>query len=262
MSLYGINAYTSSSYLSSLMTGNKSSSNSSLANFTNSNKSNSSKDDVSSFLKNISKTDSNTDLQTLMQKINLVRSKGYQKSMTEEYRKIFAGEKSSSSSTKSSETVLSEAASGLSKSAAKLATGKDDLYSDEKGLLDSVKTFVSDYNSTVDALKNSESTSALRKGVSMVSSTAAYSKSLEKIGITVGKDNKLSIDEKKFSSAGADAVKSIFSGNYSLSGKTAEKASYIDRAALIQSQTFYNNQGQTKGFLENAMSNSLFSRLF
>lgn len=272
MSLYGINAYTSSSYLTTLMSGKNSAglttSNSAISNLLNtgskktSTSSSSSKDSTYDFLKNISKTDSNTDLQTLMQKINLVRSKGYQKSMTEEYRKIFAGESTSSSSTSNTELDLSKTAKSLSSSASELVSGNMEYYNDSEKLLSGVKDFISSYNSTIDGLKESESTLALQKGVSMVSSTAAYSKTLSNVGISIGKDNKLSIDESKFNAASVGTVKSLFSGNYSYASKTAEKASYIDRAAQIQSATTYNSLGKTTSALEYAMMNSMYSKLF
>lgn len=248
MSLYGINAYTSNTYYSTLMSGKNSygsGANSSLANLLNSKKSSSGTDTLS-FLKNVSKTDANTDLQTLMQKINLVRSKGYQKSMTEEYRKVFSGETAASTDAKANEKKLSESASKLGSVASDMVTGNFNFYSDSEGLMSKAKEFVKLYNETVDGLSKSESNLALQKGVSMVSTTAAYSKSLSQIGITVGKDNKLSLDETKFSSANSASVKSLFGGTYSYASKTAEKASYISRTANLQAQmTTYNSQGKT-----------------
>ena len=91
MSLYGINAYTSNSYYSSLLSGKNQSLADSLSSF-NKNASNS---NLSQMLKDAAKVDGNTDLRTLARTVDLVRSRDYQKSLTEEFRKQFAGENES-----------------------------------------------------------------------------------------------------------------------------------------------------------------------
>ena len=264
MSLYGLNSYSSNNMYSMLMSSNKSGSSSmnSLFNSLSSKKSNSS-NGTYDFLKNIANKKATDNLQDLAKSVDLVRSRGYQKQMTEEYRKIFAGETTEASSSTSNEADLSKAAKSLSTSASKLASGNTEFYGDSEKLLEGVNEFVSSYNNTLDKLKNSDSTLALQKGVSLVSTTAAYSKSLSKIGISVGKDNKLSIDEAAFSKANAGSVKSIFSGGYSFASKTADKANYIDRVAQVQTQSTYNSLGKVSNdFLQNAMISTMYSKMF
>ncbi len=271
MSLYGINSYSSNNMYSELLSAKNSGSsnmNAMLSSLTNK-KSSSSSSSTYDFLKGIANTKGSDGLQTLAKNVDLVRSKGYQKQMTDEYRKIFSGETTSSSassgtsSAKANEQALSKAAKGLSSAASKLSGGNSAFYGNSEDLLAGMKDFVSSYNNTIDSLKNSNSTLALQKGVSLVSNTAAYSKSLEKIGITVGSDNKLSLDEKIFAKANEGSVKSLFSGSYSYASKNAEKANYIDRVAQVQQQSTYNSLGKVNSdFLQNAMINTMYSKLF
>ncbi len=270
MSLYGINAYNTSNFYSSMLSSKNpvlNSGKSSLMDLLNNNSKSkkSGSSDIYEFMKGIANTNSGDDLMTLAKNIDLVRSKGFTKKMTEEYRKIFSGQTVSSDeaqSSKDTELKLSKSAKALSSSAGKLVSGNMEYYKDSKNVLSDMKDFVKNYNSTLDGLKESQSTLALQKGVSMVSSTAAYSKSLSKIGITVGADNKLTLNEDKFAEADMNSVKSLFSGNYSFASKTAEKANYIDRTAQIQAQTTYNSQGKPVNYYNHAMVNSMFSNLF
>ena len=215
------------------------------------------------FLQNLTKTDQNTSLQSLMEKIDLTRTKGWQKSMVDEYRKIFAGEGSNDAlaATKKNALDLSKSAKALSDSGKDLAMAGSPFFGDNVGILNKIKDFVGNYNDTIDGLKNSDSVSALQKGASMVSLTAAYSKSLAGAGITVGADNKLSIDEKKFQSASEGQLKSLFSGNYSYASKVSDKAGAIDRNAQIQANTLYNNAGKQYG-MGTVSLKSIFSGAF
>lgn len=122
-----------------------------------------------------------------------------------------------------------------------------------------VKKFADSYNKTMDSLEKSDSANALEKGVSMVNSTRAYARTLKRIGISVGSDNRLSIDEEKLSKAYEGDLKALFGGSYSYASKIADKASYISRAAGISAQVSYNSKGQTNNvydILSNIMLNS------
>ena len=60
---------------------------------------------------------------------------------------------------------------------------------------------------------NSNTKSILRAGASMVNVTEANRKSLSDIGISIGADNKLTIDEEKFKKADMSKVKAMFADN-------------------------------------------------
>lgn len=229
MSLYGINSYTSNlySYLST--------------------KSNN---------KNSFSSASNTDLNSLMKKVDQVRSQQYRKTMLEEYKKAFSGEETGSVA---SETALASTATQLSKSSSELAAGSEELFSDPEKLSKSVETFVKDYNSTIDALKSSNSVDALRKGVFMTNTAKAYSRSLARIGLSVGSDNKLTLDKDALAAADKNTVKSLMSGNYSFTNKTADKAGSINRAASLKAQVTYTSEGLLNYYT--SQNNSFFDGL-
>lgn len=122
-----------------------------------------------------------------------------------------------------------------------------------------VKKFADSYNKTMDSLENSDSANALQKGVSLVNTSKAYSRTLARIGITVGSDNRLTVDEAKLAKASEGDLKALFNGSYSYATKVADKASYISRAAGLSAQVSYNNKGQTNNIysmLENIMFNN------
>ena len=246
MSLYGINAYTSNSYYSTLLASR--------------NKQQSS--DLSSMLSNAFKTDT-SDLYTLAKKVDLVRSRSYQKELLEGFREYFSGgavadTTDEENTSAANDEKLSVTAKKLNEAAGALATGGNDLYNDADKSLSAVKNFVDSYNSTLDTLADSENTKALEKGVQMVNSTKAYSRTLDRIGISIGSDNRLSIDEDKLKAASPATMKSLFSGNYSLTNRIADKASYIQRTAALSSATTYNSKG-TKNDYYNQLSAMMFN---
>ncbi|MBD5138744.1 MAG: flagellar filament capping protein FliD [Ruminococcus sp.] len=246
MSLYGINAYTSNSYYSTLLASR--------------NKQQSS--DLSSMLSNAFKTDT-SDLYTLAKKADLVRSRSYQKELLEGFREYFSGgavadTTDTEDTSAANDEKLSVTAKKLNEAAGALATGGNDLYNDADKSLSAVKNFVDSYNSTLDTLADSENTKALEKGVQMVNSTKAYSRTLDRIGISIGSDNRLSIDEDKLKAASPATMKSLFSGNYSLTNRIADKASYIQRTAALSSATTYNSKG-TKNDYYNQLSAMMFN---
>lgn len=213
MSLYGINAYTSnySSFYSGL--------------YGNSNKNN---------------TSSTSDLLELAKKVDMVRSASFKKNAMEEFKKIFSGSDSEIGSSENT-LKLSQNAEKLSKYAGALATNST--FSDPDKTLSAVKNFVESYNNTLDGIQNSDNISILQRGVSMVNSSKAYSRTLARVGIYIGDDNRLTVDETLVKNAPEGTLKALFSGSYSYANKIADKASYVGRTASVQSQYSYNTKG-------------------
>ena len=136
-----------------------------------------------------------------------------------------------------------DAAKSLKESVDKLtATGKDSVFSkkdvkkedgtvkqeyDLDAVYKAVSSFVKDYNAMADAAGNSGNSSIINSEKSIMSLTAAMSKSLSKVGITVGIDNRLTIDEKAFKAADMSRVKSLFNGSSSYASQIASNASGI-----------------------------------
>lgn len=243
MSLYGINAYTSNSFYSSLLSGNNSSLSSFNKNYSSSN--------LSQMLSAV-KVDNNTNLHTLARTVDLVRSRNYHNSLTKEFKKQFSVEEETAS--EESELKLAENAKLLSSYAGSLATNENDILNNSEKLVETVKNFAESYNNTLDGLQKTDSLNALEKGISLINSTKAYSRTLSKIGISVSSDNRLSIDEEKLRTASKETFSSLFKGNYSFANKVADKASYISRAADLKAQVTYNVSGNLNYYNKMAAS--------
>ena len=65
----------------------------------------------------------------------------------------------------------------------------------------------------------------------MTGMTDKTSHLLSKIGITIGKGNKLELDEDELKKADISSLKTVFTGYNSFAGKTAQKAAGILNAA-------------------------------
>lgn len=105
-----------------------------------------------------------------------------------------------------------------------------------------VKTFVDDYNSVVEQAGNSETKNVLRNAAWMTGITEKAGNLLSKVGITIGKGNKLEFDEeglKKKTTLGESGIefdnistlKSLFTGYGSFASQIEQKASAISSAA-------------------------------
>lgn len=156
------------------------------------------------------------------------------------------------------ENKLSSVSSKLAGSAGELSSSWS-LYKDDnrEKLEKGVSDFVDNYNETVSALLKSDSESALSQGVSMVNTTRAFSSSLSKAGITVGQDNKLSIDKEKLAAADMNSIKSLFKGGYSYGAKIAQKASDISYAAKNEVNGTYNANGNLVQYSNNIIASLL-----
>ena len=98
---------------------------------------------------------------------------------------------------------------------------------DSKKIIDAVKKFANDYNKVVNFLdKNSDQSTKLENLSESFKSTKNSSSSLSEIGITVGNDGKLSINEEKLTGAlksDVKTVKNIFSGSSGIANETFNK---------------------------------------
>lgn len=122
---------------------------------------------------------------------------------------------------------LKEAADKLLTKGGKSVWESDDM---EK-IYVAVDDFVKDYNSVLDTMDKTNSTSILNRAKSMVDNTAINKKLLSKVGITIGEDNSLSIDKKAFLEADKYTVKDLFSSNGSFAYRVSASASLINYAA-------------------------------
>ena len=72
----------------------------------------------------------------------------------------------------------------------------------------------------------------------MTSMTDTMSKALSKVGVNVGTDGKLTVDEEAFKKADMNSVKSLFAENISYGSQMADKASEISKDAVMNSNLY------------------------
>lgn len=116
-----------------------------------------------------------------------------------------------------------------------------------------VKDFASDYNDVI-----SQSAKVSNKDVTqyknwMSSMTSTMSKALSEVGVSVGVDGKLTVDEDTLKNADIKNLKSLFSGNTSYASQIEQKASNISSAALRNS-SLYSSSGMLSGTLASTFS--------
>lgn len=178
-------------------------------------------------------------------------------------------------------TAIDSAADKLKESAdALINKGKDSLFKEKNvtvknedgttttskqydmdAIYKSVSSFVNNYNSLVKASANSGSASVSSAVSNMTNITSLYSKTLEKVGITVGLDNKLSIDEDKFKAADINTLKTTFNNSPSFAYSISSQASFIDFAAAREASkaNTYNYMGNyNNSFSSGNIFNSFF----
>lgn len=174
----------------------------------------------------------------------------------------------SSSEKKAAERInaiaVRDEASALKKSAASLLkTGTDSLFNkktvkDDKGnesegydtnsIYKSVSSFVDNYNDLIKSTADSGNNAVLTSAASMVGSTRVNEELLDSVGITVGSDNTLSIDEKQFKAADVSTIKSLFNGTgsygYRISaGTTNIYNQSVSQLAQLATGTSYSSSG-------------------
>lgn len=132
---------------------------------------------------------------------------------------------------------------------------------DMDAIYKSVSSFVSDYNSLIKATANSGSSAVSSAVSNMTNITKLYSKTLEKVGITVGLDNKLTIDEDKFKAADMNTLKSTFNNSSSFAHSISSQASFVDFAAAREASkaSTYNYMGN---YNNNFSTGNIFNSFF
>lgn len=94
-----------------------------------------------------------------------------------------------------------------------------------------VKSFVGNYNSLVEHMGSSDTKNVLRNAAWMTNITDKAKNLLSKAGITIGRGNKLELDEDALKEADITTLKSLFTGYGSFTDKIAQKADNIGKEA-------------------------------
>ncbi len=189
-----------------------------------------------------------------------IKNGSYGKLMKAYYGRDSAGTSTNSSgntsisTAKDSSQTLSNvegAAESLKSSADKLlATGSKSLFTekdittkDENGvsttakgydtdaIYKAVSTFVDDYNNMLSKGASSNSSSITGKIDTLTNASKANKNMLSKVGITIGENGKLSVDEETFKKADMSTVKNLFNGTGSYGYQVSAQASWLDFAA-------------------------------
>ena len=207
-----------------------------------------------------------------------IKNGSYGKLMKAYYSPEPSKEISSLSQTKKASTTASTAADdtktlaevqsttdSLKESAdALLAKGKNSLFKDEDvndKLYSAVSKFVDNYNSVLKTSDSVNSTSVLNRMQGLTSATSANKNLLEKVGITINKDNTLSIDKDTFMKADFNTVKNVFNGNGSYGYRVSAQASFINFAAdneATKANTYTNNGTYDIAYNSGNIFNSFF----
>lgn len=148
---------------------------------------------------------------------------------------------------------MKKEADGLKSAADKLTS--DDMWKKTNGEYDmdkiasAVKSFANEYNDVIDQSAKVGTKDVTMQTGFMTSMTKTMSNALSKVGVTVGADGKLSVNEDTLKSADAKDVKSLFSGDYSYAGQISQKASAISSAA-VRNSSLYTSSGLLSSVLQ------------
>lgn len=155
-------------------------------------------------------------------------------------------EKAAPGSSKTAKDAASAtAASALYKSIEKL--GSLSLTNDNKdNIFDAFNTFIKDYNDLMKNALESVNSNVIHQADYLRNLVNSNKSALDRMGVTIGGDNTLSIDEDKFKAADMNNVKDLFSGAYSFSEKMTDRINQIYKYATqgesLENQT-YTSQG-------------------
>lgn len=159
-------------------------------------------------------------------------------------------EKTALMSIKSAASDLKDAANALSS-----ATGED--------RLEKAKSFVKAYNTLLDNTENLENTRVLQKTLWMIGDVKANDGLLEKAGIKIGADNKLTLEEEKFKKAEGYITDTLFSGRNSVVGKIAGKTfDIVNRATEALTKLKGGSVYTDKGDYTKLNTSTLYDKLF
>lgn len=137
---------------------------------------------------------------------------------------------------------VSKESTELSAAAKKLTdTGKDGLFAsqekyDADAAYKAASNFVTNYNETLNAVDQTTNAAVSSAAGSMTRMTRIVTRGLSGIGISVGKDGRMSIDEEEFKNASFDKVKSMLGTNGSFARIIGSSAQRLGSAAEQQNR--------------------------
>ncbi len=118
---------------------------------------------------------------------------------------------------------------------------------DRDGLYKAAAQFIKSYNDSLDSVSELDHTTILKRALRMTKQTSVSENLLSKAGITIDKNNKLSIDEEKFKKADDSVLKTLFHGSNSYVKKIADKAAEIGNLSENAARTLTGDRTYTSG---------------
>lgn len=191
----------------------------------------------------------------------------YAKDKSDEVSSLAEHKKTSSESADTAKTLakVQSATDDLKESAdALLVTGEKSVFKEDAITEDTYKavsSFINDYNGVLSATDDVNSTSILNRTLNLTKATENNADLLASVGITIGKDNTLSIDKETFMKADVATAKSIFQGVGSFAYRASAQASLINFSAdneAAKADTY--TRGGTYG--NNFNTGSIFNSFF
>lgn len=125
----------------------------------------------------------------------------------------------------------------------KILGEKGEAVYDTEKISSAVKKYVESYNSFIESSGKLNSTSILSKTLDVISNTRKNAGLLSDIGITIGDDNKLKLDETKLGKAKTTTINSLFAGSGSYGSTVYSRASASGR--LANSTAYANTHGSS-----------------
>ncbi len=117
-----------------------------------------------------------------------------------------------------------------------------------------LKSFISDYNAVVEQAGDSDTKSVLRNATWMTGVTDSVKNLLSKAGITIGKGNKLVLDEDTLKKADVTTLKSIFTGSGSFADRISQKADSLSKVANSEAAKAKGRTYTSKGGYSDTLS--------
>ena len=188
---------------------------------------------VDTFFGTSSNSSSGSSLVSSLGDLKMIQTGAYKKAMKAYVAQQKAASDSDAESISKSGTADSTfSLSNLKSSAQKLYQASNELknakYTGDakpEDLLEKTKNFVNQYNNTLNSTKSMNSYSILQTAVWGTEQMNISEGLLNKVGITIGENNTLSLDEEKFKTASMSDLKTLFSGSGSLADRVSQKAS-------------------------------------
>ena len=194
----------------------------------------------------------------------------------DEVKKAFSRKNSTSTSKGDTKTLakIEDAAGSLKDSAdALLANGKKSVFEkvtttgedgvkttdyDTDKIYKAVSQFVKDYNNLLDQASESGTTNILRAARTMTNYSKVNERMLGSVGISIGSDNKLTVDEKTFKEADMKKVQSLFQNRGAYGYQVSKQAALMDSYAKSEASKA-NTYGKNAVYTYNYNTGQLYN---